>query len=786
MNADESAATCLSGSPPYIFPPVYDNEHRRACLPGFYCPALDPNNASTYPIACIGTPDCQVLRVFGEECDERQSDFEPILCPAKYYCPNSTIKIKCPSGHFCPHGSIKPHKCPAMAICAEGSDRPREYGPLIILVIVFIALCVVRHLYLTRWRLRGHTPGSSIINVPGAPAHIPFEEDVLEQPALTASTSMVLNTSRSAATLARQFRGVNDGQSSIRIDFSNLRVTLPHRGPNQEELVLLESVSGSLKPGTVTAIMGPSGAGKTVLLTTLLQRIDPAWKVDGRLEVNHGNGDFSKLRSFIGFVPQDDILHNDLTVEANLYYASELRLPRTWNADRRAQMREVVLETLGLLPHRTSVVGTETERGISGGQRKRVSIGVELASAPLMLLLDEPTSGLDSTTSLELVNTLKTVAASANITVVMVIHQPRLEIWDALDELLILGKGGRTVYKGPQASAQAYFQSAGVQFDPHHNPADDIMDAVVSDSKGLIDAWDQSERDPNSEPITPVLIAPSASDSFHGAGPLKQFGLFFLRSVEKQLSDFTSLVVELIVILLCGLVLGNSMGDINLPATYREPYERISPAAFKQLLPQLSMYQLMSLGLAASVAGVNVFGLERLQYFREVPTGVNRIAYFVANVTAAWFRVFLASLVYSAVFTILGSIVVPFAYLYFVALLTYWCIYGIGACISVTAEFTSAALIAATASICVGVFNGFIGFPFWLKCLTFGFWGSQIVQEQHARWIMHWSSDAMATPETGYEAGRLTLSFALMLIIGIIIHIIALLLMVFTHRSKQR
>jgi len=325
-----------------------------------------------------------------------------------------------------------------------------------------------------------------------------------------------------------------------------------------------------------------------------------------------------------------------------------------------------------------------------------------------------------------------------------------------------------------------------VEFDPKKNPADVILDAVVQDSQKYADKWTTRIASHNaSEPVTPLLIAPAAN-AFNGASPLRQFALFATRNVEKQLSDFTPFVVETIVILLCGFVLGNSMQDFLLGANYRSPYEPISPVTFKRLLPQLHMYQLMSLGLAAAVAGVNVFGVERLQYFREVPTGLNRVAYFLANVTAALPRVFLVSLVYASVFTVLASLPVPFQFLYFAVVLSYWSIYGLGACVSVTASQKASSLIASTGAVCFAVFNGFIDFPVVLKRFTPGFYASQILQQQHARWIAHWAADPMAENETGYAFGRLTESFFLMVVIGIVLHAIAFALMVLTHRDRQR
>ena len=144
-----------------------------------------------------------------------------------------------------------------------------------------------------------------------------------------------------------------------------------------------------------------------------------------------------------------------LTVKENLTLSAMLRLPAHWSNIRKRQFVGATLDILGLHSIRHSIIGDETERGISGGQRKRVNIGLEMVADPTVLFLDEPTSGLDSTSSMEVCDALGKIA-SLGVTVVTVIHQPRYEIFTAFDDVLLLGKGGRTVYLGPSDDALEY------------------------------------------------------------------------------------------------------------------------------------------------------------------------------------------------------------------------------------------------------------------------------------------------------------------------------------------
>lgn len=146
--------------------------------------------------------------------------------------------------------------------------------------------------------------------------------------------------------------------------------------------------------------------------------------IGGKLTVN---GEFDSIEPFkriVGFVPQEDIMHCELTVEEAITFASLLKNEMFVGHGKRLRMVEEVIDVLGLEKCRKSVIGDQENRGVSGGQRKRVSIALEIVGNPSICFLDEPTSGLDSTTSIELIATLKKMT-EAGMTIVMVIHQPR-------------------------------------------------------------------------------------------------------------------------------------------------------------------------------------------------------------------------------------------------------------------------------------------------------------------------------------------------------------------------
>ncbi|CAN1299140.1 ABC transporter G family member 14 [Linum perenne] len=194
-------------------------------------------------------------------------------------------------------------------------------------------------------------------------------------------------------------------------------------------------------------MLGPSGSGKTTLLTAL----------GGRL-----NGKLSGKRR-TGFVAQDDVLYPHLTVAETLMFTALLRLPKTLTREEKAQHVERVIVELGLTRCRNSMIGGPLFRGISGGEKKRVSIGQEMLINPSLLLLDEPTSGLDSTTAQRILTTVKRLA------------DPSSRLYYMFDKVVLLSEGS-PIYYGPASTALDYFSSIGFSTSMTVNPSDLLLD----------------------------------------------------------------------------------------------------------------------------------------------------------------------------------------------------------------------------------------------------------------------------------------------------------------------
>ncbi|KAH6605750.1 abc transporter [Trichoderma cornu-damae] len=242
---------------------------------------------------------------------------------------------------------------------------------------------------------------------------------------------------------------------------------------------LLHSADASLEPGTLTAIIGGSGSGKTTLLNNLAERVVSSRLSQRGLATFNGQAGVNSVRH--AYVMQQDVLLPTLTVRETLRYSADLRLPSSTSAQDRQRIVEEVIRELGLKECADTRIGNSQHRGCSGGEKRRVSIGVQLLANPSVLFLDEPTTGLDATSAFQLVRTLKALAQKGR-TVITTIHQPRSEIWDLFDNLIILSKGS-PVFSGPISECLPWFKRLGYQLPPFVNPAEFVIDIAAVDNR---------------------------------------------------------------------------------------------------------------------------------------------------------------------------------------------------------------------------------------------------------------------------------------------------------------
>ncbi|CAF0933430.1 unnamed protein product [Rotaria sordida] len=237
---------------------------------------------------------------------------------------------------------------------------------------------------------------------------------------------------------------------------------------------ILTNVSGIFTPG-MNAILGPTGCGKSTLLDILADRKD-SHGLSGNVLVS-GQPRPSYFKYIIGYVIQDDILSGTLTVRENLLFSANIRLPRSIKMNKRIERVNQIIRDLDLESCADTLIGTDFVRGISGGEKKRTSIGMELVLSPNLLFLDEPTTGLDACTAQNVMSCLHKLSRQGR-TIIFSIHQPRYSIFKLFDRVLFLF-AGHNIYLGPSIDVLSYFASHGYNCEEHNNPADFVLDLLI-------------------------------------------------------------------------------------------------------------------------------------------------------------------------------------------------------------------------------------------------------------------------------------------------------------------
>ncbi|KAJ9466912.1 Protein white [Diplonema papillatum] len=293
----------------------------------------------------------------------------------------------------------------------------------------------------------------------------------------------------------------------IRVDDVVYEVDVTNPKTKEQAKKTLLNVSLTVSPDSVTAIMGSTGAGKTTLLNLLANRVNPT---SGSILVNGNDYKSIPMKRRLGYVMQHDKLLDTATVRETLEFAAKLQLPHETAEEQGARV-DTIIQELGLKGVENSVVGGSMGagmRGISGGERKRVAIGLVLVPDPDILLLDEPTTGLDSFTAEAVFDTLKDLAAAGR-TVICTIHQPSSDTFKKFDNLLLLS-AGRVIYNGTASKSMEYMAKHGYACSQYTNPPDyymqvlrtggttlklrDVTEEGKHASEHLADAWNRENR----------------------------------------------------------------------------------------------------------------------------------------------------------------------------------------------------------------------------------------------------------------------------------------------------
>ncbi|CAF2615040.1 unnamed protein product [Rotaria sp. Silwood2] len=335
---------------------------------------------------------------------------------------------------------------------------------------------------------------------------------------------------------------------------------------------ILFDLSGIFTPG-MNAILGPTGCGKSTLLDILADRKDSHGLTGDVLLSGRSRPAYYKYT--VGYVIQDDIMSETLTVRENLMFSANIRLPRSFSARQRIERVNQVIHDLDLHSCINTFIGTDFIRGVSGGEKKRTSIGMELVLSPKVLFLDEPTTGLDASTAQNVMDCLYNLSRQGR-TIIFSIHQPRYSIFQLFDTVLFLS-AGHTIYFGSPIDILPYFTSQGFKCNEHENPADFVLDTLIEfngrSSKILQTVYSQSKMHSN---VKSLIESVTNENNNEDLSFLKQIVLrsrtmefyylsqrTFRNAIRNPLLAASQITISIILALLTGLLFYNMKATVD-------------------------------------------------------------------------------------------------------------------------------------------------------------------------------------------------------------------------------
>lgn len=299
--------------------------------------------------------------------------------------------------------------------------------------------------------------------------------------ARTTDTDLSAGKEKMTARSISEVRAIDLGLDRFKLELDKRKLS----GKRLPRKTILNPVTTTFQAGVLNVIMGPSGSGKTSLLNAMALRLRNSpgtnYRPSGKLTFNGAVPSDAVISSVCSYVCQDDdALLPSLTVRETLRFAAGLRLPAFMSTSEKHQRAEEVLLKMGLKDCADNLIGNDLIKGISGGEKRRVTIAVQVLTDPRILLLDEPTSGLDAFTASSIMEVLHGLAQEGR-TLILTIHQARSDLFKHFGNVLLLARGGSPVYAGAASEMLGYFSGLGFECPRHTNPADFALDMITID-----------------------------------------------------------------------------------------------------------------------------------------------------------------------------------------------------------------------------------------------------------------------------------------------------------------
>ena len=388
--------------------------------------------------------------------------------------------------------------------------------------------------------------------------------------------------------LSEYYKKSGRAQHNVRLEWKDIEYKLVLKdtiSKTFQEKIVLNKVSGHAESGQLLAIMGPSGCGKTSLMNILAAKLPMGGSeyhsIAGSVTVNGNIRDEAEFRHASSYVLQDDFLYAHLTVLEVLTLASHFYCSESMCDEDKAELVNAVIMELGLVKAKDTLIGNDRVRGVSGGERKRCNIGIQLITDPAILFLDEPTTGLDSFQALAVMECIKGIASNGRL-VVAVIHQPRSQIYSMFDQMMLLSLG-RAIYFGKAIAAVDYFSRVGFPCPEEFNPADHYLDVLSIDNRShehkiesekrilkLAQQWMNTSSDTCVNATFKISLEEGQNISSMAIGQKTSCSSFLVqlkhlcwRTKTEVLRDWFTIVIGSMIFMIMGLIIGGVYSNIG-------------------------------------------------------------------------------------------------------------------------------------------------------------------------------------------------------------------------------